>query len=100
MPDRSGCLSGVRLTVACAPKMIGAKPSTSAGTVMRVSTSARVLVAAVSRRRRSSLAFVLRRPSLGFRATAFDEVLGAIERRVLRAELRERVGLDGIDVLM
>ena len=36
----------------------------------------------------------LRRPSLGLRAPAFEEILGLIERRVHRIGPGQRVGLD------
>jgi len=38
---------------------------------------------------------ILRQPPLGFRTPPLDEVLRPIERSVLRAELRERVGFHG-----
>src|SRR4051794_30460306 len=46
------------------------------------------------------LSLILRKPAFGFRTPAFEEVLCPIERGVLRAELRERVGFHRIDVLV
>src|SRR2546426_9234637 len=46
------------------------------------------------------LSLILRKPAFGFRTPPFDEVLCPIERGVLRARLRERVGFHRIDLLV
>src|SRR5262249_3116195 len=53
-----------------------------------------------SRRLRRSPALILRWTAFGFRAATLKKVLGSIERRVLRTQLRQRVGFHRIDQLV